>query len=166
LSALLPPEPFDLVLSWGVLHHCRSFTRALAEVCRFVKPDGLLYVYLYGRESQPYEADLALFKERVRYNTLADERQRYAFLLARACGDPDRVHNAHDIYAPLINRRLEWPAVERLLRGHGFEDVVRTIDHTELLVRAIRGGTRDYYRDWILPRKRPPYWFTHHERAG
>lgn len=46
---------FDIVYSWGVLHHTGDLLRALDSVTRLVKQGGLLYVALYndqGRASQ------------------------------------------------------------------------------------------------------------------
>ncbi|HOX23700.1 MAG TPA: class I SAM-dependent methyltransferase, partial [Elusimicrobiales bacterium] len=109
LDDKMPPERlFDLVFSWGVLHHCRSFNKALKAVASHVKTGGILYLYLYGRESKSLEQDLRLFGERLRYNSLKTEKERYCFLMEKAMGDETQLHNYHDIYAPLINRRFEF----------------------------------------------------------
>src|SRR5947208_2863477 len=73
LSRHVPAKRYDLVFCWGVLHHCRSFTKALKEVCGFVKEGGLLYLYLYGRESMDPAADLELFKLRLRFHLMSPQ---------------------------------------------------------------------------------------------
>jgi SAM-dependent methyltransferase len=40
---------FDVVYSWGVLHHSGEMHRALANAARAVKPDGLLMIAIYNR---------------------------------------------------------------------------------------------------------------------
>src|SRR5262249_5322204 len=48
-----PREPFDLVVSLGVLHHTNNCAVALRRVCEFVKPGGHIFIGLYhkyGRE--------------------------------------------------------------------------------------------------------------------
>lgn len=42
---------FDLVWSWGVLHHTPDTTAAIAEACRVLRPGGRLKVMLYHRHS-------------------------------------------------------------------------------------------------------------------
>jgi SAM-dependent methyltransferase len=42
---------FDLVYSWGVLHHTPETRRAVEEVRRVLRPDGEARVMLYGRRS-------------------------------------------------------------------------------------------------------------------
>ena len=42
---------FDLVYSWGVLHHTPNTDRALAEVRRVLRPDGEARLMLYSRRS-------------------------------------------------------------------------------------------------------------------
>ncbi len=42
---------FDLVYSWGVLHHTANIERAVAEVRRVLRPDGEARVMLYCRTS-------------------------------------------------------------------------------------------------------------------
>lgn len=163
LGSALGDRKFDLVFSWGVLHHCQSFTRALGQVLNHAKDGGLAYIYLYGRETRPHLEELEYFKERVIYNNLPTEEARLAWLQRKAGGDPELVHNLHDFFAPLINRRMDWDGVKALVERHGFRDVTRTIEHTELFMRAVKGDPEPYRREWFLPRRQPPYWFTHHD---
>jgi 2-polyprenyl-3-methyl-5-hydroxy-6-metoxy-1,4-benzoquinol methylase len=161
LNDVLDERDFDLVWSWGVLHHCQSFDMALKSVTNHVKPGGVFYTYLYGRESISYEDDIRLFKERVKYNYLLDENGKYNYLLKRAGGDTNRIHQLHDEIAPLMNRRLTEQVLRLELKRLGFERIERVIESTELNIRAIKSGGASL--DAIfLPHKLPPYWFQHH----
>lgn len=42
---------FDLVYSWGVIHHSPNTSKALAEIVRVVKPGGTVKVMIYHRHS-------------------------------------------------------------------------------------------------------------------
>jgi SAM-dependent methyltransferase len=161
LSRHLPDKQYDLVFCWGVLHHCRSFKKAISEVMRFVKNGGILYLYLYGRESLSLEEDLELFKTRLRFY-LMSERQKTQFLIEKARGDARTMHNWHDRFAPLINRRFEFDEIRTILAPAGFSDITRTIRSSELYVRAVKGDSTAYRSGWFLPIKEPPYWFEHH----
>jgi 2-polyprenyl-3-methyl-5-hydroxy-6-metoxy-1,4-benzoquinol methylase len=158
LHTKLPHGSFDLVWSWGVLHHCGSFTGALKSISRLVKPGGLIHLYLYGRESIGLAADITLFKDRMRYNFLPSEAEKMQFLRDMAGPNGD-IHHVHDIYAPLINRRFEFEEVRDLLASLGFTSIERTVDHTEVWVRAVMGPDAGVIEEHGLPKKSPPYWF-------
>ena len=152
---------FDLVFSWGVLHHCKSFTQSLNNLASLVKEGGIIYLYLYGRETNSMKEDLELFKKRVHYNLMLDEQEQYNFLYEEANGDVTRIHNLHDNFAPLINRRHEYEDIKQRLEKLGFNNVTRTIDHSELFIRAFKGDFKD--TNYLLNPKKPPYWFQHHK---
>lgn len=153
---------FDLVFCWGVLHHCQSFNRAFQVTTSLVADGGIFYTYLYGRETLPYAEDIQRFKERVYFNTLASDEERAAFLLRKAGGDSSSIHNVHDIYAPLINRRFEFADIRERLKDEGFSDVVRTVDHSELFVRGVKGQPSSDLLDSFLEKQPGPYWFERH----
>lgn len=159
LDQKLPHGSFDLIWSWGVLHHCVSFTGALAALTRLLKPGGVLFLYLYGRESVGFADDVRLFRERLHYAYLESEADRDRFLAAKAAAIGVDIHHAHDIFAPLINRRFEFGEISGILAGLGFMAIERTIDHTELWVRAVLGPDDAVVRQYGLPKKTPPYWF-------
>lgn len=46
-----PDESFDIVYSWGVLHHSPDTPRAIAEVHRVLRPGGVARVMIYHRWS-------------------------------------------------------------------------------------------------------------------
>jgi ubiquinone/menaquinone biosynthesis C-methylase UbiE len=50
-SLPFPDATFDVVYSWGVLHHTPDSDRAIAEAQRVLKPGGRLCVMLYARHS-------------------------------------------------------------------------------------------------------------------
>lgn len=150
-------EGYDLVFCWGVAHHCESFNRALDGITRAVREGGVLYMYLYGRESFSWEEELHLFRERLVYNTMYNDEEKMRFLLKKAHGDKNIVHNIHDIYAPLINRRFLYDDVCAMLSQRGFSQFLRTIQHTEVFIRAVKGSAD--LSGVTLPPKQAPYWF-------
>lgn len=40
-------ESFDLVYCFGVLHHTSSISKGFSEICKFAKPGGIIFCYLY-----------------------------------------------------------------------------------------------------------------------
>jgi 2-polyprenyl-6-hydroxyphenyl methylase/3-demethylubiquinone-9 3-methyltransferase len=53
---------FDIVYSWGVLHHTGAMWNAMDNILGLVLPGGYLWIALYQKGSR-YEADLALKKK-------------------------------------------------------------------------------------------------------
>jgi len=163
LDACLGERTFDMVFSFGVIHHCKQFNKAFDAVVSKVRDNGVLFLYLYGRESFTLEEDLELFKDRMFYNSIADESDRMEFLKKRAGGNAVCLHQLHDHFAPLINRRFEFEEIRSRLEKAGFSHIERTIDTPELFIRAFK-GTKGYetHKTFTLPPKGKPFWFDHY----
>jgi SAM-dependent methyltransferase len=92
----VPDASFDLVYSWGVLHHTPDTPRAIREVWRVLRPGGTARVMVYNRHSL------------VGYMLWA----RYALLRGRPLTGLDRVYAEHlespgtKAYTPAGVRRL------------------------------------------------------------
>ena len=151
-------KKYDLVWCWGGLHHCNSFNEAFRQVMSCVKEGGFIYLYLYGRESVSYEADISLFKNRVIYNTIDTWEAKEKFLLDKSKGNRIKLHQNHDIYAPLLNRRLEFDQVKKMLEENGFTEVVRTVKDTELYIRAVKTSVNPGDKEMLIKSENNTHW--------
>ena len=71
---------WDVVYSWGVLHHTGDMWAAMANVDRLVRPDGLLYIALYNDQGLRSR----VWRRIKRAYNLLPEPLRMPFLLAVA----------------------------------------------------------------------------------
>ena len=142
VNLLEPPadlraQRFDLVFSYGVLHHTGDTGAALDNVAALVADRGALFLYLYGAPSFSATAREALEKVRLDLASLSFE-EKIAELRRRFPADDP--HQLFDLMSPLINDRLEFEDVAERLRGRGFARVDRTIQSGEIYLRATRAG--------------------------
>ena len=157
LPAALSARRFDLVFSFGVLHHTGDTRRALANVARLAGPGGVLFLYLYGSRSAPLAARALVDTVRVALAPLPFAAKRA--VLARLLPRRD-THQAFDLLSPTINETLAEATVESWLREEGFAEVTRTLPHTDLFLRAARVGHAAPLRS----APDPPYWFERYRR--
>ena len=148
-------ERFDLVWSWGVLHHTADTAQGMRALAPLVADDGLLYVYLYGRDSMPSRgASWKINAERFVLNLLPLGVRRR--IIERVAGK-ERAHEVFDGLSTPLNRRTTVAEATAQLHAAGFPRVVQTIRHSEVFLRADRGASSaDPY---LLPQAQPPYWF-------
>jgi SAM-dependent methyltransferase len=160
IPADLASQPFDLVFSFGVLHHTGATRAALRNIAALGASEGVLFLYLYGEQSFSARKRAMLELRRLALAPLPFEMKRR--LIARRGGD---VHQAFDALSPTINARHTFEQVEGWLMTEGYPSVVMTIDHSELFVRATRNP--EALRPFELPRPSPPYWFDRYgENSG
>jgi len=63
---------FDLVWSWGVIHHSESTDRVLDEIARVLRPGGRLALLVYHRSSITFWVDYVLYRGVVRGGLLRE----------------------------------------------------------------------------------------------
>jgi len=128
---------FDLVFSFGVLHHTGDTWRALENVARLVGASGALVLYLYGSGSWVPDEMERIDRLRFELAPLAFA-DKIAELRRRFPGDDP--HQLFDLLSPVINDRVAFPEVRDRLTALGFTSVQSPITHSEVYVRATRDG--------------------------
>jgi SAM-dependent methyltransferase len=153
-SETLAGEQFDLVWSWGVLHHTGDTARGVRELAALVAPDGFLYLYLYGKASVSRMAEARLAATRVLLNALPLRARRRALELVWG---KEGAHQKFDLLSTAINQRYTFDEAAAMVRAAGFGNVLQTMLHTEVFLRADRGGREA--AELTLPEPSRPYWF-------
>ncbi len=148
LSSALPPEPYDLIYSFGVLHHTPFPGKALDELRRFTRPNTVLKLMLYHRYSW-----------KVLY-----------ILLVYGKG---RVFRASDLIARYSEAQTGCPitytytrrSASKLLREHGFTVKEQWVDH--IFPYRIPDYTQyQYVRNWYWRRVPKPLFRLLERRLG
>jgi SAM-dependent methyltransferase len=137
LPTELQARRFDLIYSFGVLHHTGDTFRALRNVAGLVSDGGAIFLYLYGKESWSLRQSWRTNRLRLRLAGLPFERK--IAVLRELYPDKDP-HQLFDLLSPTINHRLDFATVQRELERLGFTAVTRTVQSGDLFVRAIRPG--------------------------
>lgn len=106
-SLPFPDASFDLVFSWGVIHHTSDTERALGELVRVCRPDGALVLMLYNRRS------LFFLAYRVLERFLPLARRLGLHLEGARAGEREG----------LIARHYTRREVTQMLAGHGLEGI-------------------------------------------
>src|SRR5204863_7843594 len=122
------------------------------SVAHLVAPDGVLFVYLYGSRSLPLAKRMALALARTALAPWPFRLKERVLAMTFPRRDP---HQAFDLFSPVINDRYRHETVEGWLRGLGFTEAARTLDHTELFLRASRA---DCSAGPFRPPTPRPYW--------
>jgi SAM-dependent methyltransferase len=154
LPAELTERTFDLVFSFGVLHHTGDTRGALRNVAGLVGPDGMLFLYLYGSRTLSPVRRMLLELRRLALAPLPFALKRKVLSAVFRRSD---IHQVFDCLSPTINTRHTFEEVRSWLEAEGFADVEQTIPASELFVRGLRDP--DTVRPFLLPRPQPPYWY-------
>ena len=91
-SLPFPDASFDLVYSYGVIHHTPETMRAVEEFHRVLRPGGTALVMLYHRSSLNYHVNIMLLRRSL-VGLLAVPGM--VPLVARATGEPPELLEAH-----------------------------------------------------------------------
>ncbi len=121
---------FDLVTTYSVLHHVPDYLHIVKEMCRVLKPDGVIYIDHEVNES--YYQRPEQYVEFLRKARPIINLKRYLTLLLNV---KDYIHIFRRIMNPRYKREgdihvwpddhIEWDKIERLLISEDFEIILK-----------------------------------------
>ena len=126
----VPGNRFDLAATYSVLHHVPDYLRIVGEMCRVLKPGGVIYIDHEANESyfnRPKEYVEFLRKARPiinvkRYLRLLLDVRGYAHIVRRIMNP--RYKREGDIHV-WPDDHVEWDKIERLLASEGLDVVLK-----------------------------------------
>lgn len=130
---------FDIVWCYGVVHHTGNTYQAMANVLNMVKPDGILFMMIYGFPMTRFDYEEISKYENLRKTTRNmsfDEREKYLESLF-----PENiVHGYFDAVSPCINDLLTEGEIKNFLNIMGFVDYKRTLVNRNIHFIARKKG--------------------------
>jgi SAM-dependent methyltransferase len=135
----LPFEPnaFDMVWSFGVLHHTGNTYAAFQNIAPLVKPGGVMFLMLYG-EPRTLE-EFAEINEYVEHRRVVSSmRPEEAIAYCREHFPPERVHGWFDAISPAINDLYRFDEVCNWLLMAGYHTIQRTYPSRNLFITACK----------------------------
>jgi SAM-dependent methyltransferase len=143
---------YDLVCSWGVLHHTGDTMGAIRAAAGLVKQDGLLYFYTYGH-IQGLKGFLGQCRDTI-FAVIPSSAQSSVVRLVY----PGQTLDSVLVNRPGIQDRPRRERVIHALKVDGFDSVEETISGTEdLFIRAYNRNSTAIGA--LRPPPKPPYWF-------
>ena len=124
-------KQYDLVWCYGVVHHTGNTYLAMHNVCKMVKPGGLVFMMIYG-----FPDNTIHFSELNNYDDLRfatrnmKNDEKVAFLRSRY--PEELVHGYFDAISPQINDILSFGEIERFMIFEGFTNVTRTFKNDNI----------------------------------
>lgn len=125
------PDTYDLVFSFGVVHHTGNTYLAIKNVCNLVKPGGKICFMIYGfPESKEDFVELNTYDSlRTKLHGLSfeEKHQQLSQLFPK-----EHVHGWFDAISPEINDLLTYKECSTLLQSLGFTNISRTSPNRNL----------------------------------
>lgn len=139
-----PPESFDVILSWGVLHHTASTEHAFKSVARYLKPGGTMGIFVYGKNKGLRRKMINTYRHLTRHLpkpllyalcTLAGPLHyvykiplighvlRELIPISRQSSARGRIIETFDTYSPYYAWEHTFPEVQRWFIESGMADV-------------------------------------------
>ncbi|MEO5817014.1 MAG: methyltransferase domain-containing protein [Gemmatimonadaceae bacterium] len=150
---------FDVVYSWGVLHHAGAMERAIAAAERLVAPNGILCLALYAKtflcpfwrfEKRAYTFSPRLRQRLIRTLYVALYRSRFMFTGQdfgahvanyRNTRGMDFYHDVHDWLGGYPYESITPDEAHEMMRRHGYDverEFVGSVVHRAVRIRLPR----------------------------
>jgi 2-polyprenyl-6-hydroxyphenyl methylase/3-demethylubiquinone-9 3-methyltransferase len=141
------PERFDVVYSWGVLHHTGAMWRALDCACAMARPGGLFVFALYERTPlcRPWTYEKRLYR---RLPGIVQKLLRGVYLTAWGAGMLVKGHNPWRYVRDGQKRGMDvFHDVHDWMGGYPYEST--TSDEVEEFMKE-RGFVREKHVPWRI----------------
>jgi SAM-dependent methyltransferase len=139
LEPLTLSREFDMVWSFGVLHHTGNTYKAFNHIHPLVKKGGYLFLMLYG---EPVLGDIASFQEQAEYTRLRQITRSKTFEEKQSILKMEKkgqdLHGWFDAISPTINDTYSFEEIEGWLINAGFTDIKITSTSTNHHVVAMK----------------------------
>jgi 2-polyprenyl-3-methyl-5-hydroxy-6-metoxy-1,4-benzoquinol methylase len=113
-------KKFDMIFSWGVLHHTGNTKKAFENLVPFLKPNSIMHVYIYGRWSLNKRAILFLSNTFLPILNLNQQK----WILAKVA-PKGRLHTFFDTLSPKIADTHTDSEVISWFRENNFANIKR-----------------------------------------